>query len=192
MQHYPEHLEQVAGLFKAAKTLPEREILLRGVRIISAKDYEILEEILVRNQVRELPLLRVISLIAEQRNIPNEQADEVVRDLIFDHLLDRAKLRLDDGVAAAQEGAQDRVTPAPSVPLVAAADQVKTPQHPVSPPCNQPRKPRPAVVILKETEGQYPPPDIEQRAQHPNPAEGEAGQAGNQSAGSPLMPKGVG
>lgn len=199
MEPCPENLKQLAGLFKAAKTPAEREILLQGVRIISTKDYEVLEEILIRHQVREMPLPGVISLIAEQRNIPNQQAEEMVRDLILDHLLDRTKLRLDASVVLAQEGAQDKVTsrveatPAPFVPPVPAPDLVKIPQPPALPSTNQPQRPRPAVVILKETEEphQYPPPDVEQRA-HANAAESEAGQPADQSDGSPLMPKGVG
>jgi hypothetical protein len=200
MEPYPENLKQLAGLFKAAKTQAEREILLQGVRIISANDYEVLEEIIVRHQVREMPLPRVISLIAEQRNIPNERTEEMVRDLILDHLLDRAKLRLDARVAPAREGTQETATPhieappASSVPRGAAPDKVKTPQRSVFPSSDRPQRPRPAVVILgeKEEPHQYPPPDVEQRAQHDNPAESEAGQPGEQTDASPLMPKGVG
>jgi len=200
MEACPEKLKKLADLFMAAKTPAEREILLQGVRIISANDYEALEEIIVRQQVREMPLPEVISLVVEQRNIASEQAEEMVRDLILDHLLDRARLRLDANVPPAREGTQVNATPyieappATSVSPGAVPAQDKIPQRPVFPSSSEPQRSCPAVVILKEPEEshQYPPADLEQRGQDTAQAESKACQPGEPAGSSPLMPKGVG
>ena len=197
MEPRPEHLDQLAGLFNTAKTTAEREILLQGVRIISAKDCEALEEMLLRTQVRERQLSHVIALIAEQNNISNERAEEMVRDMIFDNLLDRTKLKLDGSVAPAQENADTNPIPnvevpgASSDPQVAAPEKVKAP-HATLPSSTQ--KLRPAVVIVKATEAphEYPPTDLEQRGHQAGRAKGDARQLTEHGGGSPLMPKGVG
>lgn len=196
MEPRPEHLKQLAELFKTTRTLAEREILLQGVRIVSAKDCEALEEMLLRTQVRERHLSEVIALIAEQRNISHERAEEMVRDMIFDNLLDRAKLKLDGSVASAQGKADKNpipnleASPPSSDPQV--PEKLKTPQQPTLPSSTQ--RLRPAVVIVKDTEAphEYPPADLEQRGQHASLAKGDARQPTEQGGGSPLMPKGVG
>lgn len=110
-----EHLKELERLYNAAGSHSERDILLKGLRIVSPQEADQLQEVILRTQIREMPIQNLLQLIADQKNVSTQQADILLRDLAFEKLLDRTQLK----IAAEPSARQATKTPAP--PTVPAA-----------------------------------------------------------------------
>lgn len=87
-----DQVEKLLELYKQTQAPSERSVLLETVRINSPDGLSRLEERILKEQVRGMTLKELVRLIAAHRDLPIEQAEELLRDTIFQNLLDRAKL----------------------------------------------------------------------------------------------------
>ncbi len=88
-----DQIERLLALYKSAQTDSERRILLEAVQISNPDDFPRLEDIILRDQVRGMTYDRLVEMIAGHRNVSLQQADELLRDTVLEHLLDRRKLK---------------------------------------------------------------------------------------------------
>jgi len=135
-----DQIERLLGLYKGAKTEAEKHILLETVRISSPGDFPRLEERILRDQVRGMPFEQLVQMIASHRRITLQQAGELLRDSVFENLLERASLKVEESAPPAPDLESGRVPGAtapctgspPAVPT-AAGTVVATPQNRASP-----------------------------------------------------------
>jgi hypothetical protein len=135
-----DQIERLLGLYKGAQTEAEKHILLETVRISSPGDFPRLEERILRDQVRGMPFEQLVQMIASHRRITPQQAGELLRDSVFEHLLERASLKVEESAPPAPDLESGRVRGAtapctgspPAVPT-AAGTVAATPQNRASP-----------------------------------------------------------
>ena len=135
-----DQIERLLGLYKGAKTEAEKHILLETVRISSPGDFPRLEERILRDQVRGMPFEQLVQMIASHRRITLQQAGELLRDSVFENLLERASLKVEESAPPAPDLESGRVPGAtapctgspPAVPA-AAGTAAATPQNRASP-----------------------------------------------------------
>lgn len=87
-----DQVEELLELYKQTQTPSERGVLLETVRISSPDGFSLLEERILREQVRGMTMEQLVQVIASHRDLSLEQAEELLRDTIFRNLLDRSKL----------------------------------------------------------------------------------------------------
>ena len=85
-------VEALLALYLRTQTPAERHVLLEAVRITNPADFGQFEERMLQQLVRGLTHDRLIQTISIHRNISAGQAEERLRDLALQHLLDRSKL----------------------------------------------------------------------------------------------------
>src|ERR1035437_8813335 len=88
-----DQIERLLGLYKGAQTEAEKHILLETVRISSPGDFPRLESMILQDQVRGMPFEQLVQMIASHRRITPQEAGELLRDAVFENLLDRARLK---------------------------------------------------------------------------------------------------
>jgi hypothetical protein len=98
-----DQVERLLGLYKGAQTGAEKHILLETVRISSPGDFPRLEDRILQDQVRGMPLEQLVQLIASHRRITPQQAGELLRDAVFENLLDRASLKVEGAAPPAPD-----------------------------------------------------------------------------------------
>jgi len=135
-----DQIERLLGLYKGAKTEAEKHILLETVRISSPGDFPRLEERILRDQVRGMPFEQLVQMIASHRRITLQQAGELLRDSVFENLLERASLKVEESAPPAPDlesgrvpGATAPCTGAPSAVPAAAGTVAATPENRASP-----------------------------------------------------------
>jgi hypothetical protein len=96
-------IERLLGLYKGAQTEAEKHILLETVRISSPGDFPRLEDRILQDQVRGMPFEQLVQLIANHRRITPQQAGELLRDAVFENLLDRASLKVEGSAPPAPD-----------------------------------------------------------------------------------------
>lgn len=87
-----DQVEELLELYKQTQTPSERGVLLETVRISSPDGFSLLEERILREQVRAMTMEQLVQMVAAHRDLSLEQAEELLRDTIFQKLLDRSKL----------------------------------------------------------------------------------------------------
>ena len=87
-----DHVEKLLELYRQTTTPSERRVLLETVRISSPQEFSRLEERILREQVRVLTIEQLTQTIAAHRGLALQQAEELLRDTVFQHFLDRSKL----------------------------------------------------------------------------------------------------
>lgn len=87
-----DQVEKLLELYRQTKTASERRILFDTVRISSPQEFVRLEERILREHVRAMTMEQLIQTIAADRGLALQQAEELLRDTVFQHLLDRSKL----------------------------------------------------------------------------------------------------
>ena len=135
-----DQIERLLGLYKGAQTEAEKHILLETVRISSPGDFPRLEERILRDQVRGMAFEQLVQMIASHRRITPQQAGELLRDSVFENLLERASLKVEESAPPAPDLESGRVPgatapctgPPPAVPA-AAGTVAATPQNRASP-----------------------------------------------------------
>ena len=135
-----DQVERLLGLYKGAQTGAEKQILLETVRISSPGDFPRLEDRILQDQVRGMPFEQLVQLIASHRRIPPQQAGELLRDAVFENLLDRASLKVEGSAPPAPDlesgrapGATAPCTPSPPAPPAAAGTAAAESQNGASP-----------------------------------------------------------
>lgn len=87
-----DQVEKLLELYKQTQTPSERGVLLETVRISSPDGFSLLEERILREQVRGMTMEQLVQTVAAHRDVSLEQGEELLRDTIFQNLLDRSKL----------------------------------------------------------------------------------------------------
>ncbi|MBK7091810.1 MAG: hypothetical protein IPH59_08825 [bacterium] len=87
-----DQVEKLLELYKQTQTPSERGVLLETVRISSPDGFSRLEKRILRERVRGMTMEQLVQVIASHRDLSLEQAEELLRDTIFQNLLDRSKL----------------------------------------------------------------------------------------------------
>lgn len=87
-----DQVEKLVELYKATQAPSERKVLLDTVRISSPDTSPHLEERIFQEHVRGMTIEELVRLIAAHRDVSIEQAGELLRDTILQHLLQRSKL----------------------------------------------------------------------------------------------------
>jgi len=135
-----DQIERLLGLYKGAKTEAEKHILLETVRISSPGDFPRLEERILRDQVRGMPFEQLVQMIASHRRITLQQAGELLRDSVFENLLERASLKVEESAPPAPDMESGRVPAAtapctgpPPAPPAAAGTAAAASQNGASP-----------------------------------------------------------
>ena len=135
-----DQIERLLGLYKGAQTEAEKHILLETVRISSPGDFPRLEERILRDQVRGMPFEQLVQMIASHRRITLQQAGELLRDSVFENLLERASLKVEESAAPAPDlesgrvpGATAPCTCSPAAVPAAAGTVAATPENRASP-----------------------------------------------------------
>jgi hypothetical protein len=135
-----DQIEPLLDLYKGAQTEAEKHILLETVRISSPGDFPRLEERILRDHVRGMPFEQLVQMIASHRHITLQQAGELLRDSVFENLLERASLKVEESAPPAPDLESGRVPGAtapctgspPAVPA-AAGTIAATSQNRASP-----------------------------------------------------------
>lgn len=91
-----DQIERLLGLYKGAQTDAEKHILLETVRISNPGDFPRLEDVILRDRMQGMSFEQLVQLIASHRRITLQQAGELLRDAVFENLLDRAKLKAEE------------------------------------------------------------------------------------------------
>lgn len=108
-----DQVEKLLELYRRTKTPSERQVLLETVRISSPQEFARLEERILKDHVRVMTLEQLIQAIADHRGLTLQQAEELLRDTVFQHLLDRARLA---ALLLPPSESPSAVTPAQSEP----------------------------------------------------------------------------
>lgn len=87
-----DQIEKLLELYRLTATPAERRVLLETVRITSSEEFLRLEETILRERVRAMTMEQLIQAIAAHRSLALQQAEELLRDTVFQHLFDRTKL----------------------------------------------------------------------------------------------------
>ena len=120
-------LKQLEALYHQAATQSERSMLLQTMRIVNPEECHRLEENLRREQVHGMPFEEVVTLIASQKGMTEDDARKAVADIVFDQLLDHTKMQA----------------------LAAPSNPIPPPRQPPPPPAQTSRvAPPPAPRIL--------------------------------------------
>jgi hypothetical protein len=98
-----DQVERLLGLYKGAQTGAEKQILLETVRISSPGDFPRLEDRILQDQVRGMSFEQLVQMIASHRRITPQQAGELLRDAVFENLLDRASLKVEGSAPPAPD-----------------------------------------------------------------------------------------
>ena len=139
-------LKKLEALYNQARTPAERAILLGTMRIVSPEEHARLEEVLQREQLRNMPMEEILPTLAQQRGVSIEETRRAVADLIFDHMLDRSKLPL-TGVSTP---ALSETEPQPPAETHSPAPAAPVAPKIAPPPPTPPRlAPRPAASVPK-------------------------------------------
>ena len=93
MESESDTLKQLEILYHQAATPPERSMLLQTMRIVNPEACHQLEEILRRELVRGMPFEEIVAIIASQKGMTKVDARKAVADIVFDQLLDHAKMQ---------------------------------------------------------------------------------------------------
>ena len=135
-----DQIERLLGLYKGARTEAEKQILLETVRISSPGDFPRLEDRILQDQVRGMTVEQLVQLIARHRRITPQQAGELLRDSVFENLLDRARLKVEESAPPAPDlesgrapGATAPCTGPPPAPPAAAGTAAAASQNGTSP-----------------------------------------------------------
>jgi hypothetical protein len=86
-------LDQLLALYKGAQTDSERRILLATARISSPGDFPRLEKMILRDEIKDIPLDQLPAIISTRRGLSLQKAEEELRELVLDHLLNFASLK---------------------------------------------------------------------------------------------------
>lgn len=139
-----ERVEQLLALYRQAQTPSERAILLNTVRISQPDDLTRLEEWILKAQVQDLSWDQLARLLARHRGVSVAQAQTLMRDTIFESLLNLSKLKeqqlLPDGALslAASETIYGKETVSESEPVVAQTHSADVAEKsPQPPPANE-------------------------------------------------------
>lgn len=87
-----DQIEKLLELYRLTATPAERRVLLETVHITRPEEFLRLEERILKEQVRAMTLEQLIQAIAAHRGLARQQAEELLRDTVFQHLFDRSKL----------------------------------------------------------------------------------------------------
>src|ERR1035441_2060902 len=98
-----DQVERLLGLYKGAQTEAEKHLLLETVRISSPGDFPRLEDMILRDRMRGMSFEQLVQLIASHRRITPQQAGDLLRDAVFENLLDRARLRVEESARTAPD-----------------------------------------------------------------------------------------
>jgi hypothetical protein len=98
-----DQIERLLGLYKGAQTEAEKHLLLETVRISSPGDFPRLEDMILRDRMRGMSFEQLVQLIASHRRITPQQAGELLRDAVFENLLDRARLKVEESEPSASD-----------------------------------------------------------------------------------------
>jgi len=93
MESKSDTLKQLESLYHQAATQSERSMLLQTMRIVNPEECHRLEENLRREQVHGMPFEEVVTLIASQKGMTEDDARKAVADIVFDQLLDHTKMQ---------------------------------------------------------------------------------------------------
>ena len=126
--------ERLLGLYKGAQTEAEKHLLLETVRISSPGDFPRLEDMILRDRMRGMSFEQLVQLIASHRRITLQQAGDLLRDAVFENLLDRARLRVEESARTAPDLESGRAPGAtapctgspPAVPAAAGTAAAKS------------------------------------------------------------------
>jgi len=88
-------LDQLLALYKGAQTDSERRILLATARISSPGDFPRLEKMILREEIKDISLDQLPAIISTRRGLSLQKAEEELRELVLDHLLNFARLKAD-------------------------------------------------------------------------------------------------
>ena len=91
-----DQVERLLELYKGAQTEAEKHLLLETVRISSPGDFPRLEDMILRDRMRGMSFEQLVQLIASHRRITLQQAGDLLRDAVFENLLDRARLKVEE------------------------------------------------------------------------------------------------
>ena len=86
-------LDQLLALYKGAQTDSERRILLATARISSPGDFPCLEKMILREEIKDIPLDQLPATISTRRGLSLQKAEEELRELVLDHLLNSDSLK---------------------------------------------------------------------------------------------------
>ena len=98
-----DQVERLLELYKGAQTEAEKHLLLETVRISSPGDFPRLEDMILRDRMRGMSFEQLVQLIASHRRITLQQAGDLLRDAVFENLLDRARLRVEESARTAPD-----------------------------------------------------------------------------------------
>ena len=85
-------LDQLLALYKGAQTDSERRILLATAQITSSGDFPRLEKMILREEIKDIPLDQLPAMISTRRGLSLQKAEEELRELVLEHLLNFARL----------------------------------------------------------------------------------------------------
>lgn len=110
------HLDQLLALYKGAQTDSERRILLATARISCPGDFPRLEKMVLQDEINDIPLDQLPAIISTRRGLSLHKAEEELRELVLDHLLNFASLKAAlPNQASSADGSAPRVS-APASP----------------------------------------------------------------------------
>lgn len=89
-----ETIQNIVSMCEAAETDPERERLVQILRLAAPEQAEQVEEILVTNRVKAMPMSELIRLAAQHQGMDAARAEERIRMLIYEQLLDRDRVSI--------------------------------------------------------------------------------------------------
>lgn len=147
-------VQQLNDIYKNNKTASEREVFLKTTKLLNPDLALKLEKYLLREQILGLPFNQLITLVAEQKGIHIAEAETLLRDHIFENMLDQSLLVLNtdaiDSTGAAPMPPASTSAPAPThivpvptrpspvTPQPARPAPVRPPNRPVSAPAQRP------------------------------------------------------
>ena len=125
-------LKQLEALYHQAATQSERSMLLQTMRIVNPEECHRLEENLRREQVHGMPFEEVVTLIASQKGMTEDDARKAVADIVFDQLLDHTKMQALAAPSNPIPPPPQPPPPAPRIlPHVPAVQILEPPREPV-------------------------------------------------------------
>lgn len=120
IEHTMDQVEKLLELYRRTKTPSERQVLLETVRISSPQEFVRLEERILGEHVRAMTMEQLIQAIADHLGLALQQAEELLRDTVFQHLLDRSKLT---ALLSLASESPSTITPIQSVPPASKANE---------------------------------------------------------------------
>lgn len=141
-------VQQLDDLYKNNKTSAERAVFLKTAKLLNPELAGKLEKHLLRDQIQGLPFDQLITLVAEQKGVHIAEAETLLRDYIFENMLDQSLLVINTEASEVIHSAPASI-PTPTAvinePISTAPAKAVTPvlpakQVPVRPP-NRPVPP---------------------------------------------------